>query len=92
VYDTQTGQLIAGSFMDYAMPRAGMVPGLRITDASVPSPNNPLGAKGVGESGTVGAAPTIMNAVMSALRQAGVTQFDMPASPNRVWAALHQPG
>ena len=89
VYDKETGQLIAGSFMDYAMPRAGMIPGVRITDASVPSPNNPLGAKGVGESGTVGAAPTIMNAVMSALRQAGLREFDMPASPDRVWAALH---
>ena len=89
VYDKETGQLIAGSFMDYAMPRAGLVPGVRITDASVPSPNNPLGAKGVGESGTVGAAPTLMNAVMSALRQQGVRAFDMPASPDRVWAALH---
>ena len=71
------------------MPRAELIPGVRITDASVPSPNNPLGAKGVGESGTVGAAPTLMNAVMGALRQAGVREFDMPASPDRVWAALH---
>ncbi len=89
VYDPSSGQLQTGSFMDYTMPRAGLIPGVRIKDASVPSPNNPLGAKGVGESGTVGAAPTLMNAVLNALRGAGVEQFDMPANPHRVWAALH---
>ena len=91
-YDPASGQLLAGSFMDYAMPRAGMVPPPAVTDASVPSPNNPLGAKGAGEAGTVGAAPTLMNAVMNALRPAGVAAFDMPASPDRVWAALQARG
>ena len=90
IYEPGSGQLLTGSFMDYTMPRAGLLPGIMITDASVPSPNNPMGAKGVGESGTVGAAPTLMNAVMDALRTAGVEQFDMPASPSRVWAALHR--
>jgi aerobic carbon-monoxide dehydrogenase large subunit len=88
IYDAESGQLLTGSFMDYVMPRAELVPGVRVVDASVPTPNNPLGAKGVGESGTVGAAPTLMNAVMDALRTVGVTAFDMPATPNRVWAAI----
>ncbi len=88
VYDPQTAQLLTGSFMDYAMPRAGLVGGLRVIDHPVPTATNPLGAKGVGESGVTGSMPCLMNAVMDALRQAGVQRFDMPASPQRVWAAL----
>jgi carbon-monoxide dehydrogenase large subunit len=87
VYD-ETGQLLTGSFMDYAMPRAGLVGGLRITEHGVPTATNPLGAKGVGEAGVTGSMPCLMNAVIDALRQAGVTHFDMPASPQRVWQAL----
>ena len=87
VYDG-SGQLITGSFMDYAMPRAGLVGGLRITEHGVPTATNPLGAKGVGEAGVTGSMPCLMNAVIDALRQAGVTHFDMPASPQRVWQAL----
>jgi carbon-monoxide dehydrogenase large subunit len=88
VYD-DSGQLLTGSFMDYAMPRAGLVGGLTVTDHAVPTGTNPLGAKGVGEGGVTGSMPALMNAVMDALRQAGVRKFDMPASPQRVWQALH---
>jgi len=87
VYDA-SGQLLTGSFMDYAMPRAGLVGGLTVTDHAVPTATNPLGAKGVGEGGVTGSMPALMNAVMDALRTAGVRQFDMPASPQRIWTAL----
>jgi carbon-monoxide dehydrogenase large subunit len=88
VYDAG-GQLVNGSFMDYPMPRAGLVNNLRLVDHPVPTKTNPLGAKGVGEAGVTGSMPCLMNAVLDALRQAGVQQFDMPATPQRVWAALH---
>ena len=91
-YDKESGQLLAGSFMDYFMPRSDLLPGASVHHCSVPSPNNPLGAKGVGESGTVGAAPTLMNAMLDALRPAGVTFLDMPCTPERVWAALQAAG
>jgi carbon-monoxide dehydrogenase large subunit len=87
IYDA-SGQLLTGSFMDYAMPRAGLVGRLIVTDHAVPTATNPLGAKGVGEGGVTGSMPCLMNAVMDALREAGVKRFDMPASPQRVWAAL----
>ena len=87
VYDA-SGQLLTGSFMDYAMPRAGLVGGLTVTDYAVPTATNPLGAKGVGEGGVTGSMPALMNAVLDALRQAGVQHFDMPATPLRVWQAL----
>ncbi len=99
IYDS-AGQLLTGSFMDYAMPRAGLVGGLTVTDHAVPTATNPLGAKGVGEGGVTGSMPALMNAVMDALRSAGVQHFDMPATPRRVWQALqaarttkeHSPG
>jgi carbon-monoxide dehydrogenase large subunit len=87
VYDAG-GQLLTGSFMDYAMPRAGLVGGLKVTDFSVPTPTNPLGAKGVGEGGVTGSMPCLMNAVLDALSDAGVKRMDMPASPLRVWSAI----
>jgi carbon-monoxide dehydrogenase large subunit len=87
VYDAG-GQLLSGSFMDYAMPRAGLVGGLKVTDFAVPTATNPLGAKGVGEGGVTGSMPCLMNAVLDALRRAGVRRFDMPANQQRVWAAL----
>jgi carbon-monoxide dehydrogenase large subunit len=74
--------------MDYAMPRAGLVGGLTVTDHAVPTATNPLGAKGVGEGGVTGSMPALMNAVLDALRGAGVNHFDMPATPQRVWSAL----
>jgi carbon-monoxide dehydrogenase large subunit len=75
--------------MDYPMPRAGLVAGLTIHEHPVPTASNPLGAKGVGEAGVSGSLPAIMNAVADALRQAGVPHFDMPATPDRIWRALH---
>jgi len=88
VYDRETGQLLTGSFMDYEMPRAVLVNGIRLVEHAVPTEANPLGAKGVGEAGVTGSLPTLMNAVIDALRQAGVTHFDMPASPHRIWLAI----
>lgn len=87
IYD-EGGQLLTGSFMDYTMPRSDLMPRPLVVERSTPSPANRLGAKGVGEAGTIGAAPCLMNAVADALRSAGVVRFDMPASPHRVWAAL----
>jgi len=89
VYDVG-GQLLTGSFMDYAMPRPGLVGGLKLTEHAVPTPTNPLGAKGVGEAGVTGSMPCLMNAVLDALRQVGVTHFDMPATPQRVWQAIRE--
>ena len=88
VYDTESGQLLSGSFMDYPMPRAGLVAGLTLREHPVPTAANPLGAKGVGEAGVSGSLPAIMNAVADALLQAGVAHFDMPATPGRIWSAL----
>ena len=89
VYDPETGQLLTGSFMDYAMPRAGLVSNVKLIEHPVPTALNPLGAKGVGEAGVTGSLPALMNAVMDALRGAGVNHFEMPATPQRVWQALH---
>jgi carbon-monoxide dehydrogenase large subunit len=88
IYDADSGQLLTGSFMDYPMPRAVLVNNLRVLDHPVPTQTNPLGAKGVGEAGVTGSMPCIMNAVLDALRRAGVTRFDMPATPQRLWAAI----
>jgi aerobic carbon-monoxide dehydrogenase large subunit len=90
VYDRQDGQMLSGSFMDYAMPRAGDVPSFAFSTHNVPSTANPLGVKGAGEAGAVGAPPAVINAVVDALhRRAGVHHIDMPATPSRVWQALN---
>jgi carbon-monoxide dehydrogenase large subunit len=88
VYDPESGQLLTASFMDYAMPRADTLPDMHIESHPVPTKLNPLGAKGAGEAGTVGALPAVVNAVMSALAPLGVRQLDMPASAARVWQAI----
>ena len=88
VYDRTSGQWLTGSFMDYYMPRAGLMPAVEAIEHSTVSPTNFLGAKGTGEAGTTGALPTLMNAVVDALRSQGVSHLDMPATPARVWAAL----
>jgi aerobic carbon-monoxide dehydrogenase large subunit len=88
VYDGESGQLLTATFMDYAMPRADMLPDMVIASNSVPTKLNPMGAKGAGEAGTVGALPVVMNAVMDALAPVGVRDFDMPATGARVWAAI----
>jgi carbon-monoxide dehydrogenase large subunit len=89
-YDPATGQLLAGTFMDYAMPRADDLPGFDVGSHEVPTKVNPLGAKGVGEAGTVGALPAFMNAVHHALAPLGVRHLDMPATPARVWRAMRE--
>jgi len=88
-YDPESGQLVTGSFLDYCMPRADNLPSIStFTDESSPCKINPLGAKGVGELGTVGGTPTVVNAVIDALRPLGVKQIEMPATPERVWRAI----
>ena len=88
VYDRESGQLLTASFMDYAMPRGDTFPDMHIESNPVPTKLNPIGAKGAGEAGTVGALPAVMNAVIDALATVGVRQLDMPASPARVWQAI----
>ena len=88
IHDHDTGQLLSGSFMDYPMPRADWMREIRCGEHPVPTQMNALGAKGVGESGTSGALPATMNAILCALRPAGVRELDMPATPHRVWRAL----
>ncbi|MCA0873557.1 xanthine dehydrogenase family protein molybdopterin-binding subunit [Seohaeicola saemankumensis] len=89
-YSPGDGQLLTASFMDYAMPRAGNMPGLNCGFEEVPTALNPLGAKGVGEAGTVGALAAGMSAITDAMRQLGVEDFEMPASPGRIWQALQE--
>lgn len=88
VYDRDSGQLVSGSFMDYAMPRAADLPPISIAFHNVPATTNPLGVKGVGEAGCTGSPPAIMNAILDALRPVGVKALDMPATPFRVWQAI----
>ncbi len=88
-YDRDTGQLLAGTFMDYPMPRADLFGDILAIDHPVPSPSNALGAKGAGEAGTTGAIPALMSALLDALRPLGVTHLDMPATPERLWRAIH---
>src|SRR5262245_3762078 len=90
VYDSGTGQLLSGSFMDYAMPRAYNMPAFNATLEEVPCKTNPLGVKGIGESGTIGAPPTVINAVIDALTPLGVKTIEMPATPMRVWETIQQ--
>ena len=88
VYDRDSGQMLSGSFMDYSMPRADTMPYMHIESNPVPTKRNPLGAKGAGEAGTVGALPAIVNAVVDALAPLGVKSLDMPATSQRIWQAI----
>jgi carbon-monoxide dehydrogenase large subunit len=90
IYDRQSGQLLTGSFMDYGMPRADMMPTIEAALEEVPCKTNPLGVKGIGESGTIGAPPTVINALIDALKPLGVNNIDMPATPARVWETIHR--
>ena len=85
----ESGQMLTATFMDYQMPRAWDLPNFQLTTREVPTKVNPLGAKGVGEAGTVGALAAVMNAVNDALAPLGIRHFDMPATPSRVWAAIN---
>ncbi len=88
LYDPDTAQLVTGSFMDYALPRADDVPSFELLLQEVPSAHNPLGAKGIGEAGGAGTAPAIVNAVLDALAPLGVCELDMPLTSHRVWEAI----
>ena len=88
VYDRESGQMLSGSFMDYGMPRADDFPGFEVGSHDVPCRTNPLGVKGAGEAGTVGALPAAMNAVADALLPLGITRIDMPATPENIWRAI----
>ena len=88
-FDTE-GQLITGSFQDYAMPRASDFPDMSSELVEVPAKTNPLGVKGAGEAGATGAPPAVVSAILDALRPLGIEHIDMPATPNRVWRAIQQ--
>jgi carbon-monoxide dehydrogenase large subunit len=87
IYD-ENGQLLTGEFMDYALPRAADIPDYKLGHTVTPSPVNPLGIKGVGEAGTIGATPAIANAVLDALAPLGITHMNLPMTPERVWQAI----
>jgi carbon-monoxide dehydrogenase large subunit len=87
VYD-DSGQLITGEFMDYTMPRAHMMPWIESAHTVTPTPVNPLGVKGVGEAGTIGASPAMVNSVVDALSPLGVRHLDMPMTPERLWKVI----
>jgi carbon-monoxide dehydrogenase large subunit len=90
VYDRDSGQLLTGTLMDYGIPRADTMPAITVDFSPVPSTTNPLGAKGVGEGGTVASTPTVMNGILDALAPLGVTDVPMPATPERIWHAMHE--
>jgi carbon-monoxide dehydrogenase large subunit len=90
VWDRESGQLLTASFLDYAMPRADTMCSMEIKSNPVPTKYNPLGAKGAGEAGTVGAMPVVMNAVIDALAPLGVRDVAMPATAQNVWRAIQQ--
>ena len=94
-YDGESGQLLTGSLLDYAVPHADSLPHIRSQFQETPSPTNPLGVKGIGESGAIGAPPTIVHAVLDALAPFGIAHLDMPLTPQKVWSAIrhaHSPG
>ena len=87
IYDPSSGQLLTGSFLDYGMPRADDFPPIVSEMVEIPAKTNPLGIKGIGEAGTIAAPPTVVNAVLDALRDLGVEHLDMPLTPARIWEA-----
>jgi carbon-monoxide dehydrogenase large subunit len=89
LWDKETGQLLTGSYMDYQMPRAADVPQIEAASNAVPTAMNPLGVKGAGEAGCVGALPCLMSAIHDALAPLGITHFEMPATPERLWRAIY---
>ena len=87
VYD-ENGQLLSGSLMDYALPRAGLFPRFTLDRTETPTPLNPLGVKGIGEAATVGSTPAVANAVIDALSHLGIRHLDIPLRPEKVWKAV----
>jgi carbon-monoxide dehydrogenase large subunit len=91
VYDAASGQLVTASLMDYALPRAADTPPFTFETRNVRCATNPLGVKGAGEAGAIGSAPAVMNAIVDALHRAyRIRHVDMPATPERVWAAIRE--
>ena len=89
VYDGQSGQLVTGSMMDYAVPRANMLPSYETDRTETPTPVNPLGVKGAGETGTIASTPAVVNAVVDALSGFGIDHIEtMPLTPERVWKTV----
>jgi carbon-monoxide dehydrogenase large subunit len=89
-YDPDGGQLLSATFMDYAMPRAMDLPAFELSMVELPTQANPLGAKGAGQAGCIGAPQTVIHAILDALRPLGVTHLDMPATPARIWRAIRE--
>ena len=87
IYD-ESGQMLTGSFMDYALPKAHNFPRFELDNTVTPSPVNPMGVKGVGEAGTIGSTPSIVNAVVDALKPFGVRHIDMPLRPEKLWKLM----
>ncbi|MGH9670700.1 MAG: hypothetical protein ACRD3A_11395, partial [Terriglobales bacterium] len=87
----EDGQLVTGTLMDYALPKAAQLPRFELARTVTPSPVNPMGVKGVGEAGTIGCTPCIVNAVCDALSPLGIRHLDMPLKPERVWRAMQAP-
>ncbi len=91
VYSPTDGQLVTGTFMDYAMPRAADGPSFVFETHNVPCTTNPLGVKGAGEAGAIGSCPAVVNAIVEGLhREFGIDHIDMPATPERVWIAIRE--
>jgi aerobic carbon-monoxide dehydrogenase large subunit len=90
VYDQATGQLLTGSYNDYAMPRADDLPNFALSTHVTPCTHNPLGVKGCGEAGAIGAPAAMANAIVDALRGLGVRHVEMPATPEKLWRLIHQ--
>ena len=93
MYDSESGQLLTGSYMDYAMPRADDLPSFTVeTIKGTPCTHNPLGVKGCGEAGAIGSPPALINAVVDALAHLGVREVPMPATPHVVWQTIRSAG
>ena len=88
IYEENTAQLINGSFMDYTMPRADNIPNMIVETEVTPCVHG-LGVKGCGEAGAIAAPPAVIHAILNALKEKGITDFDMPATPNKVWHAIN---
>ena len=89
-YDRESGQLLTGSLMDYCLPRADDLPSFQLGMHEVPCKSNPIGVKGCGEGGTVGAVPAVIGAILDALEPLGVTDIALPATPETVWRAVRE--
>lgn len=88
IYESESGQVLTGSFMDYAVPRATDLPAIDVTVEETPDPVNPLGVKGIGEAGTTGSAAAFVNSVVDALSSLGIHHIEMPLAPHRIWSAI----